>query len=146
MRPLAGVAVALAVASTVGTSAQEVPPNPRPGGVIVPPAIEPEAAPAFSLDVLGDAHLVTSRLGAALVFDRHGREIGDVEDTIIDESGAVVALLIGLGGVLGVGERPVAVRYDHVRVERDEEGTPRFVLDLDRAELEAAPPFDLPEK
>ena len=137
----AALPLALLAAPIPPVGAQEVPPNPRPGGAIVPPAVEPEAAPAFSLDVMGERHMLASRLGSAIVLDRHGREIGDVEDTVIDENGDVVALLVGIGGTLGLGEKPVAVRFEHVRVERGEEGEPRFVLDLDRADLDAAPAF-----
>ena len=150
---LAALALAVPAAAEDGGSSANAPVVPAPAidasdaiaPAIVPPAIAPEAAPAFTLDVMGEDHLLTSRLGSALVFDANGREIGDVEDVVVGGDGSVVALLIGLGGTLGLGEKPVAVRFEHVALERNDEGEPRFVLDLEGAALRDAPAFDAPE-
>ena len=105
--------------------------------------LDPEATPDHALPGLGADDMLTSRLGSVLVFDSEGREIGDVEDTIIDGAGRVVAVLIGLGGTLGLGEKPVAIRFEHVTVE-ERDGERRFVLDLPMATLETTPAFVKP--
>lgn len=40
------------------------------------------------------------------------RKIGDIKDLIIDRDGRVSAVVVGVGGVLGVGERSVAVPFE----------------------------------
>ena len=102
-------------------------------------------APAFELVMPGDGQMLTSKLGDVPVFDRDGVQVGDVEDTVIDEDGAVVAILIGVGGTLGIGERPVAVRFEHVDVEA-KEGQRRLILDLTKAELDRALAFAPPSQ
>ena len=108
------------------------------------PPLDPEAAPDHALPGLGADDMIASSLGTVLVFDSEGREVGDVQDTIIDAQGRVVAILIGLGGTLGIGEKPVAIRFEHVSVE-ERDGERRFVLDLPLSELEASPSFERPE-
>jgi sporulation protein YlmC with PRC-barrel domain len=39
------------------------------------------------------------------------RRLGTIEDVVLDRSGAVTAVVIGTGGLLGVGEKKVAVPY-----------------------------------
>ena len=115
----------------------------------IPPATATDAAPAppdrSALPKLGDGQMLTSGLGTSLVFDADGVEVGDVQDVIIDRAGAVAAILVGTGGVLGIRERPVAVRMEYVRIESTEDGGRRFMLDLTAAELDAAPRFEAPE-
>src|SRR5690606_10122172 len=41
-------------------------------------------------------------------------EIGSVNDLIIDKDGRIVALVVSVGGFLGMGEKDVAIGWDHV--------------------------------
>ena len=82
------------------------------------------------------------KLGAVPVFDSGGEQVGDVEGTVLGFDGEVVALIVGVGGVLGLNEKLVAVRYGNVRAERTSEDELRFVVDLERVDLEAAPAFE----
>ena len=86
--------------------------------------------------------MVASELGAIEVVTPAGETIGDVSDTILSHDGRIVALVIGVGGLLGLAEKPVAVRWEHLSV-RPREQTGEFVIvcELDRAALERAPPF-----
>jgi len=51
----------------------------------------------------------------------------------------IVALVVGIGGVLGVAEKPVAIAWERPAVQATQDG---FVLvrDLDRFFIDAAPP------
>ena len=40
------------------------------------------------------------------------KSIGDINDLVADESGKVVAVLVGTGGFLGLGEKDVALGYE----------------------------------
>ncbi len=46
-----------------------------------------------------------------------GEILGDIEDIIIDEQGQVVAVIIGVGGFLGIGEKGIGVRYTDLQFE-----------------------------
>lgn len=41
-------------------------------------------------------------------------EVGSISDLIIDQDGQVVAIVVGVGGFLGMGEKNVAISWDQV--------------------------------
>lgn len=58
--------------------------------------------------------LQASNLIGAGVSTSTGESMGSVSDLIIDENGQVVAVIVGVGGYLGMGERNVAIGWDDV--------------------------------
>lgn len=49
------------------------------------------------------------------VYNNANQKIGDISDVILDQSGKVAAVVIGVGGFLGMGEHYVAVNYDQLK-------------------------------
>ncbi len=43
------------------------------------------------------------------VEDANGEDIGDISDVLVNQEGEVIAVLVGVGGFLGIGEKDVAV-------------------------------------
>ena len=93
------------------------------------------------------ATMIASELGAIEVVTPDGETLGDVSDTILSHDGRLVALLIGVGGVLGLAEKEVAVRWEHlsVRPKADGDGF-EIVCTLAREKVELAPAFRSPEE
>jgi sporulation protein YlmC with PRC-barrel domain len=48
------------------------------------------------------------------VYDPNDNKIGEVMDMLVDKSGQVSALIVGVGGFLGVGEKDVVVPFGEV--------------------------------
>jgi sporulation protein YlmC with PRC-barrel domain len=80
------------------------------------------ATPAFAQGVGGGPEFLTEApntfrvskaKGVAVIGQDHTR-LGSVEDLLIDRDGKVTAVVIGVGGVLGMGGRNVAVPYGQV--------------------------------
>ncbi|MEH6721460.1 MAG: PRC-barrel domain-containing protein [Aurantimonas endophytica] len=46
------------------------------------------------------------------VYDTTGENIGSISDVLLSEQGEVMAVLVGVGGFLGIGEKDVAVSMD----------------------------------
>ncbi|MBK8085389.1 MAG: PRC-barrel domain-containing protein [Devosia sp.] len=67
--------------------------------------------------------------------------IGDVDNLVIGENGDIAAVVIGVGGFLGIGEKHVAVNFSELEWVTTGDGTERFVLATTREALEAAPDF-----
>lgn len=88
--------------------------------------------------------MLASRLIGQPVYTGTGdnaEKIGDVNDIVMSPDGQAEAVLIGVGGFLGVGEKEVAVRYDQLEwAEKDGENW--LTANLDREWLEGAPAFD----
>ena len=54
------------------------------------------------------------------VYDAQNNKIGDVNDILLDKDGRVAAVIVGVGGLLGVGEKDVAVPFNSLKVtEKD---------------------------
>tara|TARA_E500000318_G_scaffold511_2_gene646 strand:+ start:29054 stop:29956 length:903 start_codon:yes stop_codon:yes gene_type:complete len=67
--------------------------------------------------------------------------IGDINDVVMTTGGDVVAAVIGVGGVLGIGEKDVAVDINRLQwVPVDDRR--RLVADATKEELKKAPAFD----
>jgi sporulation protein YlmC with PRC-barrel domain len=53
-----------------------------------------------------------SKLAGVDVYNDANEKIGDINDVILDRSGKVTNVIIGVGGFLGLGEHYVAIPYD----------------------------------
>ena len=66
--------------------------------------------------------------------------IGEVSDLVVTRDGRVEAVVVGVGGFLGIGEKRVALAWDSVRLaERDGERV--FLVSATREQLDAMPAF-----
>jgi sporulation protein YlmC with PRC-barrel domain len=49
------------------------------------------------------------------VYNSQNEKIGDIKELMLDKSGKIDAVAIGVGGFLGVGERDVAVKFEQLK-------------------------------
>jgi sporulation protein YlmC with PRC-barrel domain len=56
-----------------------------------------------------------SKLAGLSVYNNNNESIGSINDLLMDKSGNIKAVVIGVGGFLGVGEHLVAVAFDKVK-------------------------------
>lgn len=68
-------------------------------------------------------------------------DVGSVSDLVIDENGQVVAIVVGVGGFLGMGDRDVAIGWDEVTRSRGDDGL-ELRIDVTRDDLSSAPAFE----
>jgi len=67
-------------------------------------------------------------------------DLGKIEHLMIDlESGRVAYAVLSFGGFLGMGDKLFAIPWSSLKVDTDEH---RFVLNVDKELLKAAPGFD----
>ena len=74
------------------------------------------------------------------VYDPSDSKIGDVDDMLIDKEGRVPALIIGVGGFLGMGEKNVAIPFSDVRAS-EKNNKWYLVLNTTKDALKGAPGF-----
>lgn len=74
------------------------------------------------------------------VYDPQQSKIGSVDDVLVDKSGKVTALVIGVGGFLGAGEKDVIVPFTAIKGEKKND---KWYLTLDESKdsLKSAPGF-----
>jgi sporulation protein YlmC with PRC-barrel domain len=79
------------------------------------------ATPAIAADALSslptDSRTVTDFYKQD-VYDKGQTSIGKIDDVLIDKSGKITALIVGVGGFLGVGEKDVALPFSAVNAEK----------------------------
>jgi sporulation protein YlmC with PRC-barrel domain len=81
-----------------------------------PTAITDRAAPAATSDTSsfkGDWR--ASKMVGLSVYNEKNESVGSINDLLTDKSGNIKAVVIGVGGFLGVGEHLVAVAFDKVK-------------------------------
>ena len=80
-------------------------------------------------------------IGADLLgFD--GDVIASVDDVVLDTSGSIEAILVDVGGFLGLGATTVQIPFEDVTVEADDSGDTVLRSQLTAADLEAMPEYE----
>lgn len=142
---------AVAALLTAGAMAQDAPATTEaPAATTEAPATATEAAP-LDTSILASGYTVTDKDNLATeiigkqVYSSSAADaehIGDVNNLVIGERGEVAAVIIGVGGFLGIGEKNVAVNYAELEWVTAEDGSERFVLATSKEALETAPNFE----
>jgi sporulation protein YlmC with PRC-barrel domain len=76
------------------------------------------------------------------VYNNQDENIGEIADMVIDNGKTVRALIIGVGGFLGMGERYVAVDPSTVTLVPEEDNGMRAIMNTNRDDLQNAPTFE----
>lgn len=90
-----------------------------------------------SAEMLGDWLLSTS------VTSPDGETIGSIKDFTITEDGQITAVILGVGGFLGIGEKDIAVDYSQLDIQYDGNA---IQLAMTREEADAAPEYQYRDK
>ena len=125
---------------------QTTPTEPAPGTMAPAETTAPADTMQPSAEALAmktDGVLAGNIIGES-VYNGSGddaEKIGDVSDMVIDSSGSVKSLIVGVGGFLGVGQKDVEVDYKTADwAERN--GDRWLVMAMTKEQLEALPAFD----
>jgi sporulation protein YlmC with PRC-barrel domain len=72
-------------------------------------------APATASDSSFQGHWRASKLVGLGVYNDNNESIGSINDLLADKSGNIKAVVIGVGGFLGVGSHLVAIPYEKIK-------------------------------
>ena len=106
-------------------------------------------APRKPVEILsGYTRVDTDRLASKIigspVYDSTAADannLGNINDLVLDQNGDVAAVVLGVGGFLGIGEKQVAVDYNALQWTIAADNTERFVLQTTKDDLTNAPDF-----
>lgn len=76
------------------------------------------------------------------VYGANDENVGEIGDVILSEDGKVDAVLVDVGGFLGVGEKEVALGMDNLQFLTDENGKLYLYTNLSKEQLEAQQAYD----
>jgi len=74
------------------------------------------------------------------VYDTRNNKIGEIKDLLVDNGGKVNAVIVGVGGFRGVGEKNVAVAFPSLKVA-EKDGKRYLVLYTTKEALKSAPGY-----
>jgi putative membrane protein len=64
----------------------------------------------------GSDHILASDLEGTSVYGAKNENIGEIDDVVLDRKGRVVAVIVGVGGFLGIGEKSVAIPFEALEI------------------------------
>ncbi len=99
------------------------------------------AAPVTFLGKQEPGEWLAHRLVGSKVLNAQAEEIGEVKDVVVDKAGQVAAVVVGVGGFLGIPEKLVAVPYSAIHVGDVVQSSRVVVLDTTKDALKAAPTY-----
>lgn len=147
---LASTALSLLMAG--GVLAQDVV-TPPADPLMQAPAAETVETPAVPLvqpaerGINADGWLATEVLGMNIHNSTadDADTIGEVNDFVLDQNGSVAAVIVGVGGFLGIGQKNVAINWEELQLVVDADGNQRLVANMTREQIENAADFDRTE-
>src|SRR6202011_2703195 len=131
MRKLAYAAILFALATTAA-SAQS--PQTAPKAVPEGPAVKILASiPVYAMTV---THWYKQS-----VYDPSDAKVGEIMDVIVDRDGKIAAFIVSVGGVLGMGEKNVAVPFNAVQFKTKDNNKWYPVMNTTKDALKNAPGY-----
>jgi sporulation protein YlmC with PRC-barrel domain len=127
-------ATLLALLATGAMAQQPAPSTQQPGS---PPAARTAQPPTQE----AKGPWLASAFMRSAVYNMAGERIGDVNDLALDESGKVTAVIIGVGGFLGIGEKDVSMKLDEIKRMVHSDGKTYFTVNATKDQLKAAPDY-----
>lgn len=97
-------------------------------------------ADGTAMEPLDLQEMTAETLTGAPAYDTKDDHIGEVSEVIVNTSGGVEALIIDVGGFLGIGEKPVELPMADVKIHKAE-GDIRVTTLMTHEELEALPDY-----
>ena len=139
-------AVALAAALATPAFAQSAQPDPMAKPGTVSQGSMPKQSAVEKMTFVQTQHATDwrgSKLIGATVYGPDNASIGNVNDVLLDNDGKIRAVVIGVGGFLGVGEKDVAVPFDTLHISRKPESSAidKVTVTYSKDDLKNAPKF-----
>lgn len=139
------VTSALAVGLLCGPAFAQTAPS-GPASTPAPPA--QQATPATppkpiegQITMQSDDTVLASTLIGATVSGQNDENTASIKDLILKTDGSIDGVVIGVGGFLGIGEHPVAVKWDKIQLKEGQSGRMTIHLTATKEDLKAATPF-----
>jgi len=103
-----------------------------------PAAHDTRVAMINSSGVIQPDQIRASKMIGSSVYDVQNRDIGKVQDVILDRDGRVAGVVVDVGSFLGMGGKDVAVQLSSIKTDNN-----RLTLDMTKEQLQQAQAYQL---
>ena len=133
------IVVATISGLTMSTALAQAPERPGAGGR---PADSANPVSSQIVNAQGRDEWLASKLRGTVVLGSDNQKVGDVVDILLDKSGQVRAFIVGVGGVLGLGAKEVAIDLTEFREVPATNGNKTHLkVPMTKEQLAQAPDF-----
>ena len=87
-----------------------------------------------------------SKLIGQTIRNAANETIGDINDLIVDGSGKISSVIVGVGGFLGIGEKNVSMAFDKLSFSRDANNAVVVTASATKESLQSAPEYQFPDE
>jgi putative membrane protein len=133
--------------ATKKTTSENVQPNAVPAQLnvaerneAVPDSEQKTARSTEMIGTLSDQGRPISEYYNQSVYDTNDNKIGEVNDLLVDKSGKISAVIVGVGGFLGMGEKNVAVPFSSLKLT-EKNSNHYLVFETSKEALQTAPGY-----
>ena len=127
--------------STEASPQSIAPPEPDKSAAGQEQSADARSGSAKFLDAQKSSDLLASNLIGQPVVNVKNEAIGNINDLVTDDNGKVVAVLVGAGGFLGLGEKDLAVPFEDLKIARDANNDLAIILSVDQETIASAPDY-----
>ncbi len=132
-----GASAAAAQTTTTDPAEPKQPAAPTATSPIAPGAPSATSSEQFAPRQM-PGQLLASDYMSMGVYGPNNERVGDINNIVFDENGRIVAVIVGVGGFMGLGEKAVALPYNSVKLSPQGNS---MTINHTKAQLEGAPPF-----
>ena len=104
--------------------------------------METGAVDPTTLDGVDMGAISADDLIGTTVYGANEENVGSVEDIILSDDGEVEAVIVDVGGFLGIGAKEVALGMDNLEFMSDSDGDMYLYTQFTEEQLEAQPEYD----
>jgi mono/diheme cytochrome c family protein len=101
-----------------------------------------EGAPAGFIELQATNQFLAADIVGRTLYNPQDEALGVIINLVLTVDGQVAAVIVGVGGFLGIGVKDVAVAFDALQMTVDDDGRLRLVLAATREDLDAAPAYE----
>jgi len=99
-------------------------------------------APNNGTPLIEPSKITANDLKSATVYDADNRSIGSVNDIVLTKDGKIDAIVLDVGGFLGIGAKQVALAFDDLQFRRDAGNYLYIYSKFTQRQLDQAPKYD----
>ena len=110
----------LAFAIFAPAALAQQPPSPSVTAPPTPPAVAAPATQTSTITATAQSgQWRASKLMGLNIYNEQNEKLGDINEILLDQSGKVTGVVIGVGGFLGMGQRDIMVTLDKLKFMND---------------------------
>jgi hypothetical protein len=97
---------------------------------------------AMTVSEQGTDQVLASKLVGATIYSPSDEKVGNIEYLVMNKSGRVDAVVVGVGGFLGIDKKDVALTFSSLNVTYDvDNSVKKIIANVTKESMKSAPTY-----